>query len=160
MLALVWFSTVTAEVWIQGLGWHPDPSPEHSGQPSWALCLRGPISERRGLGGGPRCGCYLHRQAPLWTPALGTCGPPLPCPSTLPAPQLLPPFRLQPQPLEVLQGEWGGCLPLSTHAGLLNHPGSLPGPLVMCELVALGDEVHFRSSHEMFRKLLSCAGEW
>ena len=57
-------------------------------------------------------------------------------------------------------GGVGGCLPLSTHAGLSNHPGSLPGPLVMCELVALGDEVHFRSSHEMFRKLLSCAGEW
>ena len=63
-------------------------------------------------------------------------------------------------PWRFCRGSGGGCLPLSTHAGLSNHPGSLPGPLVMCELVALGDEVHFRSSHEMFRKLLSCAGEW
>lgn len=109
--------------------------------------------------GGPHSGCDLHRQAPLWTPALDTCGPPLPRPSTLQLHIFSHPSVCSRSPWRFCRGS-GGSLPLSTHAGISNHRGSLLGPLVMCELVALGDEVHFRNSHEMFRKLLSCAGEW
>lgn len=77
--------------------------------------------------GGPHSGCDLHRQAPLWTPALDTCGPPLPRPSTLPAPHLLPPFRLQPQPLQVLQGEWGVSPSVHT-CRAIESPWVSPGP--------------------------------
>lgn len=80
--------------------------------------------------GGASFWCDQRRQAPLQTPALDTCDPPLPRMSTLPAPHLLP----RPPAAAALGGSAGGvgASPLCAHMpGYRVTLGLSWAPLVM-----------------------------
>lgn len=81
--------------------------------------------------------------------------------NTLASSNLLPTLLPAVTALEIIPGNSGVSpqLPMNLNQAVRSLWLS-PGTLVMGELVALGEEVHFWSSREMFRKLLSCAAEW